>query len=357
MNTTASPIAPATPIAPALVEREAPADPPPEQEVIRCETTADFLAALPRLVGFTATNSLFVVLFSGKRTGGTIRVDLPDAHDPWKVAGYLDELCELIERVRRTHGSSAPAIVISSAETFAETGGIPWRAFARQLKRRLSRDGHRLRELCCIAPDGWVSYLEPNPPRRGHPLSEISGSSVAAQGTPLSLDEVGAFPVPTPEERAAVITALRHGGKATDSGARYATVLLGSAELTPEEVAGVIRAANTEIGWIALFDRLAATAARLRRGMEADELGPEYDDAQQRLRAASERLAKIAGLTPVKLKPNVYACCAIAWWFRGMQSVAHRQITTAMKLDAESDVVKVVRKLVDGSRLPLMVAA
>src|SRR5690606_7463560 len=46
-------------------------------EIIKCRTTADFLAALPLLVGFTATNSIFIVLFSGKAAGRTIRLDLP----------------------------------------------------------------------------------------------------------------------------------------------------------------------------------------------------------------------------------------------------------------------------------------
>lgn len=345
------------PASPSRSEREAQPDPPLEHELIRCETAADFLAAFPRIVGFTARNSLFVVLFSGRRTCGTARIDLPRSRDPRHIDEYLDQLCGVLANLQRTHGSSAPAIVITSDESFAEAGGIPWRRFARRLDRRLARQGQRVRELCCLAPDGWASYLDPTTPLRGRPLEEIAASSLAMPQEIPSLEELGSFPKPDPDERAAVHAALRCKGSVTDAGARYAAALFEAAEPGIDEVVGIIRAANTEIGWIELFQRLTREAAPLHAHLAGGTPSEASEISMRRLRLASMRLARVGGLAPVKLKPRVYACCAISWWLRGLESVADRQVTAALRLDPENEAARVVRKLLDGTRSPVMAAA
>ncbi|QBE48209.1 DUF4192 family protein [Leucobacter triazinivorans] len=183
-------------------------------EVIRCRSTADFLAALPQLVGFTAVNSIFVVFFSGSRAGRAMRIDLPASDDPGDSVGLIELICDAVRDLGATEGTpSAPAIVVSSEQTFAETGGPPWRGLAERLERRLRGVGLAPRELCCIAPDGWVSYLDPAPPRRGRPLGEIAESPIALEArlrgdTQPALSDLGAIPEPDPVRRAEVATAL-----------------------------------------------------------------------------------------------------------------------------------------------------
>ncbi len=185
-----------------------------QPEVIRCRTTADFLAALPQLVGFTAPDSIFVVFFSGKRAGRAMRVDLPASDSPSDSIGLLDLICDALHDLGSVQDTvSAPAIVISSEQTFAEAGGPPWRRLARRLERRLRREGLGPRELCCIAPDGWISYLDPAAPTGGRPLREIEESPIALGArlrgdTHPALAELGVIPEPEPARRAAVADAL-----------------------------------------------------------------------------------------------------------------------------------------------------
>lgn len=183
-------------------------------EVIRCRSTADFLAALPQLVGFTAANSIFVVFFSGSRAGRAMRIDLPASDDPGDSVGLVELICDAVRDLGADGGSpSAPAIVVSSEQTFAETGGPPWRGLAERIERRLRGVGLGPRELCCIAPDGWASYLDPAAPKHGRPLREIAESPIALEArlrgdTQPALSELGAIPEPDPERRAEVAAAL-----------------------------------------------------------------------------------------------------------------------------------------------------
>lgn len=184
-----------------------------ERHVVKCATTADFLAALPQLTGFTAQNSVFVVLFSGRRTDHAMRFDLPADSDHRGAASLLEVMSDLVHQAAQRLGDTAPAVVITSSRTFAECGGAPSRAFARQIKRRLAREGMHVRELCCVAADGWASLLDPRAPRLGRPLSEIRQSPVALEaavhGHPTpDLSELGRLPDPDPLLAGAVAALL-----------------------------------------------------------------------------------------------------------------------------------------------------
>ncbi|RGE21027.1 DUF4192 family protein [Leucobacter sp. wl10] len=190
---------------------EASADPP---QVLRCRSTSDFLAALPRITGFTARDSIILVFFSGKRAGHAMRIDLPESEHPRESVGLLEFVCEAVLDFGSSHGAvSAPAIAICTEQTFAEADGPPWRRLARRLERRLRREGVAPRELCCVAPDGWISYLDPSAPTAGRPLSEIDESPIALEArlegvsTP-DIADLGAIPDPDPARRGAVAGAL-----------------------------------------------------------------------------------------------------------------------------------------------------
>lgn len=342
-------------------------------ERIRCTTTADFLAALPRLVGFTAPDSLFLVLFSGQQAHGALRLDLPDSEDPGVLSGYLEELESLLESARALHGRSAPAVVISSSLSFAEADGAPWRVLAAQLLTRLHGAHAEPRELCCLAPDGWVSYLDPVAPRLGRPLSDIAGSSAATPVPPPALADLGAFRRVPASERAAVaqaLTALGAVPERSDRTARHAEIarLFTPEPLTPTETAVVLRALHTDAGWAATFDELAHGASvgaprlETRQALtgtlppEAREVTAPAGQTQYAvmagLRAASEHLAFIVPLATRASRPALIALCALSWWVRGLESVARRQIEEALTIHPGNEVARLAKRVIEHGSLP-----
>lgn len=185
--------------------------PPSPPTVIRCASTAEFLAAFPFVVGFTASDSLFVMLFQGKRSRQVMRLDLPALNDAHACTALIDSVCELL----RTSGAGAegPALVISTRARFADSGAAPGQDLARAIRRRFRREGWRLRELAVIASDGWTGLLDPAGSRRPRPLAELESNAVRARipsaRSPLpALDDLGALPAADPRRAAAVISAL-----------------------------------------------------------------------------------------------------------------------------------------------------
>lgn len=150
--------------------------PTTEPQVLRCENTADFLAALPTLTGFTAENSLFVVCFQGDRGGNVMRINLPDSDDPSTTKDFLDFIVSLLRQTGA--GKEGPAAVITTSLSFAAAPPIPRGRLARQLKRCFQREGWRLRELAVVASDGWCGLLHDST-GIARPLSEIEQSPVS----------------------------------------------------------------------------------------------------------------------------------------------------------------------------------
>ena len=214
-----APVAPAPVGPPSHRRADSPTGRPPaptriddgrEPVVIRCATTADFLAALPFITGFTAENSLFLVFFRGRRAGTVARIDLPQAQTRETAGPLLDAIFRIL---RETGGGAAgPAIVITSGQGFAESRGTPWSWLAKRLLRRFRSQGWPLRELAVVAPDGWAGMLGDRAGER-RDLSEITSNPVAAEAAaaapaPESLDEFGRLPDPDPGRAAEVASQL-----------------------------------------------------------------------------------------------------------------------------------------------------
>lgn len=278
---------------------------PPATRIISCKTSADLLAALPQLTGFTADDSIFVLLFDGKRTSGCFRLDLPVSEDDEDTEGLPDAICDVLEDLGDLHGTtSAPAVVITCSQTFERAGGAPWSRLAERIERRLRERGPGVRDLCCLAADGWVSYLDPSAPSRGRPLGEISEN-------PISLDagvngrlvpdlaSLGRIPRPDPARLAAVAAALealpafplpgpepvpppRSGSAepAIDTGATFTqtaavarSLMRVDGALSPRMTARLIRSAASPDRWLQLA--LAVLTRPDFPGELARDLGPE----------------------------------------------------------------------------------
>lgn len=350
-------------------------------QVLKCSGTADFLAALPQLAGFTATHSLFVLFFEGSRTCEAMRVDLPPNDDPRETADLLEFLSHAIRSFSLNNGrTSAPAIAIMSAQSFAECGGPPWLRLARRIERRLRRDHIYPRELCVRAPDGWVSYLDATAPRGGRSLDDIEQSPIAvaarlARQQVPTLTELGALPPADPDRMARTATELAVLEQAARARVALAPVASRTlcdtqASLTPESVGQIAHVAGTAQGWwhlamgvitrpeflgeleqefgehlLGKLPVAASASAPLSMASILAAIGPEVTE-RERLAPARGHLARALADLPEAARPGVYALSALVWWLCGSQTTANAQLDAALAIAPEHEVSLMVRGLV-----------
>lgn len=385
----------------------APAAPPPVK-VLKCTSTAEFLAALPVLTGFTDQHSLFIVLFQGRRGGNVLRMDLPETQSRSDIQSLLDGVVALMEETGA--GDQGPAIVLTTSQRFADTVGAPWGRLAHQLKRRFHREGWQLRELAVIAGDGWCGLLGGTAGVK-RPLSEITESpfAVAAQKrgaalTPLS--SVGELPKPDPVRAIAVathLTALQQrsglrsaapGETPSNNWIRTTTTLaddcfgapLHSAQefqgsssqkrLSPKKLARFIDANQTQSKWLILVltaltraefvvsvvlesgaDRFAdiratqapRTVCGTREAWSIQHLlfslSHEMPE-RKKLRGAVRVLEDAISHSPREMRPPLFAFLAWAWWMLGMQSVASRMVTYSLEVEPNHELSLMMQSLI-----------
>jgi hypothetical protein len=153
--------------------------------VLKAASSADFLAALTRVAGFQASNSLFIVQFKNHRSNGVARLDLPD--EVLTLDAPLADWLSLVVNLSR--GTEPVALVMTSDHTLsAEPGTSDLGILAGILKLALNDRGMGTRDLCVIAADGWATFQhEARPDRRD--LAEIRSSALASDDTPPTLDQ------------------------------------------------------------------------------------------------------------------------------------------------------------------------
>ena len=371
-------------------------------QVLRCSGTADFLAALPFITGFTADDSLILVLFSGRRASNAVRFNLPEKSDPRGVIPLIDAICTML--VETGAGAERPAVVLTCTETFAAAGGVPWRRFARILQRRIRHEGWELREFAVVAPDGWAGLLDSEERGLRRPLDEIRQSPVAAQareteGDPRRLDELGLLPEADPIRSSAVLAQLaeldrcasgptsyepsapwRHGV------ARLAESCFGSEDLAdPRELearlcARLIRASESSETWLvvaltavepweAVVGLLESVAAAYPGPLPTELPTPESNTNGDgefpapsirlilsvtsevlpdpvRLDRVISVLGEVAAHAPQTRRSGLLALLAWCWWIRGLQTVAVRLAEESLEIDAQNPVGQMVDRLV-----------
>lgn len=393
--------------------------------VLACGTPADFLSVLPHLLGFEPRSSLAVVRFVGTRSREVLRMDLPPDESPGHVDALLDTVRTALDSLAgEDHGSGAgPAAPTGShadehaAEHTAEHtgarasaepaarvslgialftevrfagGGPPWQRLAARLRARLPRAGYPVRELCCRAPDGWVSYLADTWPRSGRPLSELAlapvALSAALQAGALPDQRVlGRIPRAAPEQLRAVAAALgSHLGEAPllqhpplgdpewlARADALAQSLRRSAPLRPAHTARLIAELRDHRVWAATALGILSTrsfSARLSPGgaterrlaaLPVDDatpgawslyrllalLSPQFTD-RPRLLSVRARLAEVIAECPPAHRAPLYAFSAWVWWLSGMQSVAEQHVTAAERSSPADPLVPMLRTLI-----------
>ncbi|MFF2370190.1 DUF4192 family protein [Agromyces sp. NPDC058110] len=141
--------------------------------IIRATAAHDFLALVPVLAGFVPERSLVCVAFSGNRSVGVLRHDLPpEATDHERlVTAVIGTICRIPD-------VDAVVPVVYSSECYGESGGMPHRDLLELVVERAGRAGFHVRDALCQAADAWSSLLDPESPATGHPLDLVASSPV-----------------------------------------------------------------------------------------------------------------------------------------------------------------------------------
>lgn len=143
--------------------------------VAKTREAQDFLALVPRLVGFEPHESVILVAFRGNRTCGAMRFDVPAvATDPV----YRSIATTLIGMLCKVRGADAVVPVVYTDDRFGGPERIPVAGFVAALVSRAELSGFTVRDALCVAADGWGSYLDEDCPSAGRPLAAIAASSV-----------------------------------------------------------------------------------------------------------------------------------------------------------------------------------
>jgi hypothetical protein len=144
--------------------------------VLRATSSADFLAALPRLTGMSAPESCFVVLFDGKRTLGAARIDLPPLEQLERpgdeIAAWLRQVAEIALK-----GDAVAVVVQTEAQLSKQPVSSPHGTLTGVLAYVLHTAGASVRDALVVASDGWASFVGTNFPEL-RSLDEITSSAL-----------------------------------------------------------------------------------------------------------------------------------------------------------------------------------
>ncbi|MFC5929059.1 DUF4192 family protein [Cryobacterium melibiosiphilum] len=216
--------------------------------IVKTKEAHDFLALVPQLVGFTPENSVVLVAFRGNRTCGALRFNLPEANVPAKVQKRI--ATSLIGTLCKIPGVDALVPVVYTAASVSATRGLPHARFADSLAKRAELSGFLVRDALCVASNAWGSYLDPQCPVGGHPLSRIAGSFVHADvpevvarglGTVLTGTELPTIDLAAKERVAAQYRRLQKGfGTARNASALVSMI---------GEVVDPVELAEVALGW------------------------------------------------------------------------------------------------------------
>ena len=373
--------------------------------IVKAANAAEFLTLIPRLLGFHATRSLVLVPFSGKRTLGAMRVDLPDESPGADVDCAASTLIGIVCKVA---AADAVAAVAYSDRRFADAG-IPHTELVRAVRDRADACGLRVVDALCVAADAWGSYLDPDCPEDGWPLAELGIEPAGLEAFPEPAgDQLSGTELPATDqaERELVHSALRglaaaagvlcgaqgetldpvsarqeEGDSRIDPRAFAAVCGLDdapilfeqaltwdAANLSPYDAAMLIwclsRPALRDIALVEWCGGLAAGDEALTAQLRW-EAGEEYPahlamhmwgEGEQpeasRLTAALELARHLAAVAPRSDRAGILATCGWLAWALGRSTHAAHYAELACEIEPEHGLGEIVRSFVHAGHLP-----
>ena len=364
--------------------------------IVKAAGAAEFLGLVPHTLGFTPHESVVVIPFSGARTLGSIRFDIPPESDVDATSATM------IGMVCRLDSADALAAVIYT-ESRCAGAGLPRRELAQGILKRADASGLRVVDALCVAADGWGSYLDEQCPRDGRTLAALGQVPGVSELPEVHGDQWSGAELPAVDQVRAKLTAralsevqrvfqmlhpdswlescdhdtdcdteaepaMRDTLRAIQDPPALFEEALDWAEITPERAAALIWcfdkpalrdvalvqwASNRAFGDQALQEQLLWTAGQ----PYPDELGARFAGRGPRpvLRRLTSGLAltrEAAALAPRNSQPGLLSACAWLSWALGRSTHAERYGATAHAIDPHHGLAAIVRTYAAAGHLP-----
>lgn len=319
--------------------------------VVKVADVAGFLRLVPRLVGMDPTRSLVLAAFTGNRSGGALRVDLPTSGAD--LAAFADTVVGLVCRLGTVDGIAA--VVYTDTDLRSAVRGDA-ASLLGVVETCADRAGLAVKDLLLVASDGWCG-VRSGIAHPAQPLSSIRDTD--AEALLLDVDAAVRLPprpagVQNMHERA-VAGRLRGGAggllRHDPSGSIEAalagepsglgvpdepTVLLGAALRVPALRDVVL----LQIGWGREFGSHTWRRCREQPPIAPDEPitmafmgGDMARPDRERVERGIERLIGVAALTSPPCRAPVLTALAWLHWALGRGSVAGRFLDLARAAD------------------------
>lgn len=137
--------------------------------IVKAASAAHFLSLVPKMLGYRPTRSVVLIPFTGSRSIGAMRFDLPTADE----SDESDRIAAtLIGMVCRLPDADAVAAVLYTDASFAGEG-MPHSELIDALQGRADACGIRITDALCVGADAWGSRFDPLLPDGGRPLSDL----------------------------------------------------------------------------------------------------------------------------------------------------------------------------------------
>lgn len=355
--------------------------------IVTAADSAHFLALVPRLLGFTPTESLVVVPMTRGRSLGALRIDLPPRGAP--LDPVASTVVGMICRVSEADGFTAVVYTAASARHRLPHGDL-----AEALERAAATCGLGIVDALTVAGDGWGSHYDERLPRGGRALAELErhlprldhdqhdGAALPTADPAIVADVAAALQ--SLESALAVLcgipaladaptridpAALEAGCALDDLPALFETCLTwDAAHLDPMRTAvlawclarpslrdvGIVQWATDRAGGDAALD----AQRRWEDGEEypADLASVMWGESQRpdptRLEAALELVRHVAARTPEAHRAGPLATAAWLAWALGRSTHADRHAAAALRLEREHGLGEIVRSFVAHAHLP-----
>jgi len=314
------------------------------QTIIKTPGPASFLALVPHLIGMEPVDSLVVIPFSGKRTAGGLRVDLPArSSDLRPLTTYV---ASILGRLRAVDG----VVVIVYWSSASDL--LPHRDLIEVVLRRLSRDGLAIKDAFCVAGQDWAPYI-----------SDSGRVAFSASWASLERLDAGGLDLP---ELPAVLPPLVYEPAAPEVVAAVELEVAGAVgDWTSDHVEFALGWTNAEFAagrglmLAALQDPSARDETMLQWASEPfvqpeiqliGGIGPQPD--RDRLVTAITLLTRLRDIAAPHLQPPLL--CMLAWlsWAMGAGSRADQYLDASYLIEPDYPMAMVLRSLVSSGVVP-----
>jgi hypothetical protein len=125
--------------------------------LVKAKHPADFLVALPRMLGYAPTESVVIQTFCSRRTAASLRIDLPDE---LRAEGHRAVADAIIRLISRVPGVDAVLIAVYTNEAWPSPTVPPRAALIESIVTRMASAGLGIVDALCCTGSRWASYLD-----------------------------------------------------------------------------------------------------------------------------------------------------------------------------------------------------